>query len=123
MESPDVLPNQIGDAVVVEDEEELFTEHTGKTQGDVPKEDVCGSVQVMFLVEDVGGEGVGGVEGLPTWLAGALVGGEEVALVDFALEFEEEALLPDHAEDIAKSNAPVVDGMHGVEGGHFPGLV
>ena len=73
----------------MEDEEELFAEHAGESQGDVPKEDVCGSAQVMFTVEDVGGEGVGGVEGLPTRLAGSLGGGEEVALVNFALEFEE----------------------------------
>ena len=123
MESPEVLPDQVGDAVVVEDEEELFTEHAGKSQGDVPEKDVGGTAQVMFPVEDVGSEGVGGVERLPTRLAGSLGGGEEVALVDLALEFEEEALLPDHAEDIAKGNPPVVDGVHGVEGGHFSGLV
>ena len=56
-------------------------------------------------------------------LAGALGGGEEVALVDFASEFEEEALLPDHAEDIAKVDTPVVYGVHGVERGYFSGLV
>ena len=118
-----MLPDQVGDTVVVEDEEELFTEHAGKSQGDVPEKDVGGTAQVLFPVEDVGSEGVGGVERLPTRLAGSLGGGEEVALVDFALEFEEEALLPDHAEDIAKGNPPVVDGVHGVEGGHFSGLV
>ena len=73
------MPNQIRDAVVVEDEEELFTENAGKSQGDVPQKDVCGSAQVMFPVEDVGGEGVGGVEGLPreitsSWLAGSQAG-------------------------------------------------
>ena len=48
---------------------------------------------------------------------------KEVTLVNFALELEEEALPPDHAEDIAKGDDPVVDGVHGVERGYFPGLV
>lgn len=51
------MPNQIRNAVVVEDVDELFTEDVGKSQGDVLKKDVCGWAQVMFLVEDVGGDG------------------------------------------------------------------
>ena len=122
VEGAEVLPYRVCDAVAAKDEQESLAEDTRESKGDVPKEDICGSAEVMSSVKDVGDKGVGGVEGLPTRLAGSLGGGEEVALVDFALEFEEEALLPDHAEDIAKGNSPVVDGCMGSRGGTFPDL-
>ena len=37
----------MGDAVVVDDEEELFAENAGEGKGVVPEKDVCRSWQVM----------------------------------------------------------------------------
>ena len=86
VEGAEVLPDGVGDAVVVEEEEELFAENAGEGEGDVAEEHVGGPAVVLVAVEDVGGEGVGGVEGLATRPAGPLGGREEVVPVCFGLE-------------------------------------
>ena len=94
VEGTEVLPDMIGDAIGVEDVEELFAENTGEGEGDIAEEDIRRSVVCVALVEDVGEEGVCRVKGLPARLACPLGRGEEVVLVDLFLQFEEEALLP-----------------------------
>ena len=119
VEGAEVLPDVVRDAVIAEGEEKFFAENTRERKGDVSKEDVGGTAKVVFAMEDVGDEGVGGVEGLAARLAGPLGGSEEVTAVDLLLKLEEEALLPDHAEDVAKGDAAVVDGVERVEGGNL----
>ena len=114
-----MLPYGIGDAIVVEEEEELFLEDTGEGEGDVAKEHIGGAAVALVSVEDVGDEGVGGVEGLAARLAGALRRGEEVVFVSFGLELAEEALLPSHVEDVAQGDTAVVDGVERVKGGSY----
>lgn len=66
-------------------------------------------------MEDIGDEGISGIEGLPPWLAGTLSRSEEIMGGHLPLKFRQEAFLPEHAKDITESNAPVVDRMEGVK--------
>ena len=115
MKGTEMLPDNIRNAIVSEDKQKLLTKHTRESQRNVPKEDVRGTAEGTLAVEDIGDEGISGIEGLPPGLAGTLSRGEEVMGCHLPLKFRQEAFLPEHAKDITKSNASVVDRMEGVK--------
>ena len=85
VEGMEVLPDVVGDAIGVEDVEELFAEYTREREGDIAEEYIRRSVVGMAMVEDIGEEGVCRVKGLPARLARPLGGDEEVVVVDLLL--------------------------------------
>jgi hypothetical protein len=111
MECTEVLPDNVRNAIVAEDEQQLLTKDARESQRDVPEEDVRGTAEGALAVEDVGDEGISGIEGLPSGLTGTLSRCKEITGGHLPLEFRQEAFLPEHAKDITKSNAPVVDRM------------
>ena len=70
-----MLPKRGGDAILVEANEELFAEDTGKGESDVAEENIGGETEVLVTISNVGVEGVCGVIGVSMGLAGALIGG------------------------------------------------
>ena len=59
VEGTEVLPDMVGDATIVEEEEDFCAEDAGKGEGDVAERDFRGSL-VDVPVEDVGKEGDSG---------------------------------------------------------------
>ena len=78
MEGTEVLPDVIGDAVLVEAEEELLAENGGEGEGNVPEKYVCRLAEALMAILDVGEEGVDSIEGLAAAEAGTLGGREQI---------------------------------------------
>ena len=53
VEGAEVLPYRVCDAIAAKDEQESLAEDTRESKGDVPKENISGSTEVMSSVEDV----------------------------------------------------------------------
>ena len=53
VEGAEVLPHRVCDTIAAEDEQESLAEDTREGKGDVPKENICGSTEVMTAVKDV----------------------------------------------------------------------
>ena len=70
-----MLPERGRNAILMEANEELFAEDTGKGESDVAEENISRETEVLVTIPDVGVKGVSGVVGVSMGLAGALIGG------------------------------------------------
>ena len=64
MKGTEMLPDDIRNAIVSEDKQQLLTKDARESQRNVPKEDVRGTAEGTLAVEDIGDEGISGIEGL-----------------------------------------------------------
>ena len=114
VKGPEVMPDRFRYAVIPQAEEELFSENTGKSEGDITEKDVSGLPERALTELDIRKQGIDGVKRLFVRATGPLGRSEEVVSVHLIAQGVQDPLFPKHTHDINQCKTTVVDGMEWV---------